>query len=74
MDYYPLYKFYKYRYLTLRGAGKGDVTSRSRKRDSKKKGEPYSSKHIRQQEALRERSQGQKQEVAPKSKDQKSKR
>lgn len=65
-DYYYLYKSYKAKYLELKGGGKGDSSSRSRKKEGRGKYDPFSSKHVRQVDAMRERFQHQrKADTAP---------
>lgn len=73
--YYDLYRYYKSKYIRLKGGGKGDKSSRERKRDTKSRYEPFSQKHIRQLEALRQKYEHQRsQSKQENSSDQKSKK
>jgi hypothetical protein len=55
MRYLELYNKYKSKYNYLKGSGKGDSTSRERKKTGKGTDRVYSGKHVRQREELRER-------------------
>ena len=74
-DYYYLYKSYKAKYLELRGGGKGDSSSRARKKEGRGRYDPFSSKHIRHFDSLRERFEHQrKADTAPTTTKSKSKK